>query len=575
MSASAAKPKAGSGSRARLLLVLAGVAVLARWTFLAVTGVTFEDSLISLRYAENLASGLGMVYNAGERVFGASTPLYVLFLAALTRAGLPALLTAKVLAALADGVTLYLWGRRLLREGRSVLALLFFALLFGLSPIIVPVSVSGMETSFALLLLSLALLSDMEDREAACGVALGLLMLVRPDGVLAAVVILGFRWRRTRTVPWKAALPALALALSWAVAATWFYGSPIPHSIPAKAAAYNLHRRSIVPNLRDTLSQFFPLAGSPGQLAAMLVLFPCLAAGWWAALWEARLRPLALLFSLWWAYLVLPKTMLFTWYFPPLLLMGYVLAATGFDRVGEWASGRVETPGGEHPAPDLSMARSPQPAIRNPGVWAVGILAVGLCAWLRSDGDVVYRLQRAERMVRREIGIWLREKTPPDARVALEPIGYIGYYSGRRVLDEVGLVSPEMVPLNRAGAGWFPRMAREFQPDYVVERPGFLLRNLTLNSGVPMFAAAGEEEEFLAQYEPVAAFAGKHLPKRLVQDYRFVIYARRSPERAETWRKALSRVTGRARRDFLACAFIGPADLPLRTGRDLTLPRTR
>jgi hypothetical protein len=68
-----------------LVLGVAGVRLL----FLAQTGVTYEDSLISLRYAENLAAGRGLVYNPGEPVFGASTPLYVLLLAALVRLGLP------------------------------------------------------------------------------------------------------------------------------------------------------------------------------------------------------------------------------------------------------------------------------------------------------------------------------------------------------------------------------------------------------------------------------------------------------------------------------------------------------
>jgi hypothetical protein len=90
------------------LLPLALAAVAVRVIFLGFTGVTIEDALISLRYAENLASGVGLVYNAGERVFGASTPAYVLFLAGLTKMGLPALIIAKLLAAAADGVTVFL-----------------------------------------------------------------------------------------------------------------------------------------------------------------------------------------------------------------------------------------------------------------------------------------------------------------------------------------------------------------------------------------------------------------------------------------------------------------------------------
>lgn len=40
---------------------------------------------------------------------------------------------------------------------------------------------------------------------------------------------------------------------------------------------------------------------------------------------------------------------------------------------------------------------------------------------------------------------WLREHTPPNAVIGTHDIGAIAYYSGRRVADMVGLVSPEMI----------------------------------------------------------------------------------------------------------------------------------
>ena len=48
--------------------------------------------------------------------------------------------------------------------------------------------------------------------------------------------------------------------------------------------------------------------------------------------------------------------------------------------------------------------------------------------------------------LRQPIGLWLRDhaKTPHDS-VMLEPLGYIGYYSGLKMLDYPGLASKEMV----------------------------------------------------------------------------------------------------------------------------------
>jgi hypothetical protein len=44
------------------------------------TGFQFDDAWITYRYAENLATGNGFVYNTGEYVEGSTAPLLVLLL---------------------------------------------------------------------------------------------------------------------------------------------------------------------------------------------------------------------------------------------------------------------------------------------------------------------------------------------------------------------------------------------------------------------------------------------------------------------------------------------------------------
>ena len=65
-------------------------------------------------------------------------------------------------------------------------------------------------------------------------------------------------------------------------------------------------------------------------------------------------------------------------------------------------------------------------------------LAVALTAVLSES-------QRVEDQLRIPIGRWLAANVKPHERVMLEPIGYIGYYSERRIIDDVGLVSPEVL----------------------------------------------------------------------------------------------------------------------------------
>ena len=62
---------------------IAALAIVVRCLVAWHSRFTSEDFLITLRYAENLAHGQGLVFNPGERVLGTTTPLYTLFLAAI------------------------------------------------------------------------------------------------------------------------------------------------------------------------------------------------------------------------------------------------------------------------------------------------------------------------------------------------------------------------------------------------------------------------------------------------------------------------------------------------------------
>jgi len=69
-----------------------------------------DDAYITLRYAANLASGYGFVYNPGEAVLGTSTPLYTLFLAGLKAAGLDPIGAAVALGVMSDAAAIVVIG---------------------------------------------------------------------------------------------------------------------------------------------------------------------------------------------------------------------------------------------------------------------------------------------------------------------------------------------------------------------------------------------------------------------------------------------------------------------------------
>jgi hypothetical protein len=261
----------------------------------------------------------------------------------------------------------------------------------------------------------------------------------------------------------------------WYLFAWQFYGSPIPNSLFAKAAAYNEQFHSFRHSLRAFWFHIGPAGngfGADGFKGVSCLLAP------------ASPRPRVPVFRL-------PRS-------------AFWLAAGGL------------------------------------------LLAVHSGVWCARTAEYARRLQWAENHVRRDIGLWLNRHAAPAARVATEPIGHIGYYSQRRILDEVGLVSPGMIPLNRAGDGWFGSMVRQERPEYVVERAHYLTRNATLFTHRRMFAGEADRQWFASHYRRV-----KRYPPALVErlgvsrttaiNYGFVIFARRDqaiaqvPDTARSW----------------------------------------
>jgi hypothetical protein len=157
--------------------------------------VTTEDAYISFRYAENIAAGHGIVFNAGEeRVEGYSNPLWVAILAITSKLGLYTVTTARCLGLLFGALTLLeimlllgLVSRD--RTARAVLA----AIVLATAPPYLFWSQTGLENGLFLYLLMLgwrlATAEDVEpDRFPYSGIAFLLLAVTRPEGIMYAVI---------------------------------------------------------------------------------------------------------------------------------------------------------------------------------------------------------------------------------------------------------------------------------------------------------------------------------------------------------------------------------------------------
>jgi arabinofuranosyltransferase len=245
--------------RTELLLVAAVAAALAaagwhrRWTS--------DDAFITFRVVDNLLAGNGPVFNAGERVEVATSPLW-LFLLTAADAVVPgdAVAWASVVLGLlctVAGVALAMLGARALFAGAdSWLTVPVGALVLLALPPAWDFATSGLETGLSTAWLGASFwgLVRVARAPSAPGpvwlfVLVGLGPLVRPDLALVAALFLvwlaaagggGWRGRTLRL------LAAGALPVSYQLFRMGYYGLIVPNTAVAKEAGRSLWGRGLV-----------------------------------------------------------------------------------------------------------------------------------------------------------------------------------------------------------------------------------------------------------------------------------------------------------------------------------------
>jgi arabinofuranosyltransferase len=213
----------------------------------------FDDAMVSLRYAWNLAHGGGLVWNPVE---GITSFLWTVYMT------LGALIFDKARAALfvqITGIPLVLGVALMARWlGRSVNATRDLGLItVGAVLAYYPLSywsLMGMETGLLTVLALTALLLAMRlgaDPEGSrvLGLLLGLMFATRPDAGVLALVILTFRaaWilseqRRWAALQrWFAEAVVVACVIGGLTLFRWvYYGSPVPNTYQLKLAGWPL-----------------------------------------------------------------------------------------------------------------------------------------------------------------------------------------------------------------------------------------------------------------------------------------------------------------------------------------------
>ena len=556
--------------------LLVAVALLAR---LLPGPRTIDDAFITFRYARNLLAGNGFVYNPGEAVLGTTTPLYTLLMAGLgvpwgVNAPFPWL--ALVVNALADAATclLLVWlGKRIGARWAGWAA----AAVWAVAPFSVTFVIGGLETSLYVLLLTGCAAAALAEKRVAAALLAALALLTRPDALILlgplalerAYAAFFVRPRQTVETQNLASLPqdshdpvetqdiasparpekiagggnvvtpatetqylaslprsreklrwAEAAAfcipvLAWGVFAALSFGSPLPHSILAKAVAYHLQPADALVRLIQHYATPFleqNLLGTPIAIAIGIVLYPVLCIiGTLAAFRKApRLLPWLLYPWLYFVTFALPNPLIFRWYLTPPLPAYFLLILFGLERVlsqilrvrpavetqylasparpidqtagaGNVASSAPETHPGWTETQNLASLRRP----RRRGFAVLAVLLVYPLIFTLSDwtlhpdhGPDRPAPQMAYiqlELLYRQAAAIIAPRMDSHSLLAAGDVGVLGYYTPGRILDTVGLNSP-------VSSGYYPLPPEDYVINYAIpaqlildQRPDFVV----------------------------------------------------------------------------------------------------
>lgn len=417
-----------------------------------------DDQFILFRYIDNIVFGKGFVYNEGEKVLGATTPLFTLIVASLkyifSFIDTPNLLAYINIVFLGvSSIFFYKIARRFISENFSILVTLIFA--FNMSKTIP----EGMETPL-FLLTNLAFIHYLlKEKYYISSIFLGLSILTRPDAGLIAVMALVFWWQKVgfeKTV--RLVLTTVVVCLPWLIFATVYFGSFIPQSLLTKTHSHDIYN---LPLLQATKIQaahlsriFWGKIFDPNQIPLQVLL---------------NLIPFLLLFIIGmlkkitrntWIIFVIPivyflsfsisNPIIFPWYLSQMEPFWILISLIGFACIYEKIKSHF---------------------LRT--ILLILILSGPIFFWL----GMVTSEDRGSKTSAFLVGGYIKDNMSPEDTIGLADIGIVGYVSGAKIIDFIGLVNSDSVSYYPVKAGCFdknelyiipPELIKEKKPVWLV-----------------------------------------------------------------------------------------------------------
>lgn len=463
---------------------------------------TIDDSYITFRYARNILAGNGFVYNPGEHVLGTTTPLYTILLVLLSQftggINAPFPVIAWLVNSSIDAVTcllLYKLGRKLGYPFAGIGA----ALVWSIAPFSVTFAIGGLETSVYIFLIVAAIYFYLEENYYLTALFSAFSLLTRPDALILIGLILidqilsqisslkpAPNSSILKNLFWEIIIFTIP-TLSWIIFAWIYFGNPLPHSIAAKSIAYHLPANTAIVRLLQHYATPFQddLTFGIHWIAVGLIMYPFLFLVGSRRAYQSNphILPFLIYPGIYFIIYAIANPLIFRWYLSPPLPAYMLIILLGLEsllgRIGkmlyEWLSRKKIK----------FIQKIERMALFTLSVFFIIVFPTGMSlrAWtLHPDHGLDrpapsmawYKLELLYQDAAIELAPVINAR-PYQLQIAAGDVGILGYFTQARILDTVGLNSPQTLKYYPLDQKYYvinyaipPNLIMDNLPDYVV-----------------------------------------------------------------------------------------------------------
>lgn len=409
-------------------------------------GFPLDDPWIHLTFAKNLVNYGSFSYFKNEIVTSGSTsPIYTLVLSVLFLLSSNEYIISYAIGILFNILTVLIISRLVsLHFGEHKALTLISVLIIAVQPKLNLISVSGMETTMFIFLIASGIYFYKTANKVMLGVSLGLLIWCRPDGfVLWLAILIDYLLSKNlkirndiglaeKTFERKDFFIAVLIAIGLTVVYFLFNyalsGTVLPNTYKAKIEYYQHNlRENFLRN--DVLNYFsnaeFIAAVLPFIAASLVILLRI-----FKKQKDQFLIYLLFTFGLITTYYIhLPFAHRFGRYLMPVIPFYILFSVYGVKLIAEFTTRKLNSASAANLLFILFFA----------------LTIILSLVHLRKNSNEFVELCKYHNERHVAVGLWIKNNTPENAIIAAHDIGAIGFYGNRKVIDMVGLVTPEVI----------------------------------------------------------------------------------------------------------------------------------